>query len=60
MNEIVTINGEEYIQTIENNQRVLTQNKNSRGFKTKITMCGTLQDVEEFKKYVIHIASKNY
>lgn len=56
--ETVIINGYEYQQIIEDGKRILTRNKN--GFKFKTIMCGTPQQTEEFKKFVIEVASKNY
>lgn len=55
------MNGEEYQQSFnEKGQRVLTCETNDRGFKIKMTMVGTKEDEEEFKRFVIDLVSKNY
>jgi len=56
----VIINKEEYIKTFENGNIVLTQPKNKRGFKVKVTLSGNEQDVEDFKLFVINLISKKY
>ncbi len=59
--EIVTINGEEYQQTYnENGHRVWIQDKNKRGFKTKMVMSGTEEQEKDFKQFVINTVSKKY
>jgi hypothetical protein len=51
------LNKEKYIETIENNYKVLTQTKNLRGFKIKVTLSGTEQDIEDFKYFVANTIS---
>lgn len=56
--EIVFMNGREYQKTIENGEVVLTREKN--GFTTKTIFCGTQEDVEGFKRFVVNLMTKNY
>lgn len=53
-------NTEQYIESIEDNHKVLTQTKNQRGFKVKIKLSGTEQNVEDFKFFVANTISKHF
>lgn len=57
--ETIIVNGEEYQQYYdENGHRVWYQERNKRGFKIKMTMVGTKEDEEEFKRFVVDLVSK--
>ncbi|KUO75742.1 MAG: hypothetical protein APF81_17855 [Desulfosporosinus sp. BRH_c37] len=58
--ETVIIDGEEYIQSYENGNRILTKQNDKDGFEIKITMENNPQALEEFKLFVVDLASKNY
>ena len=61
MMETIIVEGEEFQQYYnEDGHRVWYQEKNKRGFKTKMTMVGTKENEEEFKIFVINLISKNY